>query len=110
MYIKSLIILGLVAHCLCYDWDTEGKKFNKACADVKNGYVRGKIREPQIKNQIKSCLGAHIGSYGKQEKIQYYMTKAPNPNEAYSIFKTDFSISVDSFHNFVYCLEGLLRK
>ncbi|XP_049820511.1 uncharacterized protein LOC109601114 isoform X3 [Aethina tumida] len=110
MFIKSLIILGLVAQCFCYDWSTDGKRFNTMCANVKKAFLADKLTKSQIKSRTNTCLGAHLNDYTSEDDIVRYTTEDYNTDNAYKdIFQRNVFLQAEGFHNFIYCMEGLLR-
>ncbi|XP_019872892.1 uncharacterized protein LOC109601114 isoform X2 [Aethina tumida] len=110
MFIKSLIILGLVAQSFCYDWNTEGKKFNAMCANVKKAFLAEKLTKSQISSKVNTCLGPHIGEYSAAGDIMRCTTEDYNTDYAYAnIFQRNLYLQAEGFHNFIYCMEGLLR-
>ncbi|XP_019872891.1 uncharacterized protein LOC109601112 [Aethina tumida] len=110
MFVKPFILLALVGHCLCYSWGTEGNKFNNMCEKVQKAFMTNKLSYTQIESQLDTCLAAHIGKTGAKSYVMKYLTTNSNTNEAYkNTYGSENTIKVDSFHNFVYCMEGLIR-
>ncbi|XP_049820498.1 uncharacterized protein LOC109601110 isoform X1 [Aethina tumida] len=110
MFVKPSIILVLVAQCLCYNRTDEAQYFNKMCQKVNKAYQDNKLSYSQLNSQTDTCLSAHIGEYGLKYFVMEALTKKGyNTNDAYKNTFRSSSCSVDSFHNFIYCMEGLVR-
>ncbi|XP_049820499.1 uncharacterized protein LOC109601110 isoform X2 [Aethina tumida] len=110
MFVKPSIILVLVAQCLCYKWNEEGQYFNRVCQKINTAYQQSKLSYTQIDSRMDICLNAHVNEGSMKSYVMRAMTdKNYNTNSAYNNTFRQASCNVDSFHNYIYCMEGLFR-
>ncbi|XP_049820502.1 uncharacterized protein LOC126264882 [Aethina tumida] len=110
MFVKPLIILVLVGQSLCYSWSEEAKNFNNLCRKVNRAYQVNKLDFSEINDRLDTCLNAHINESGLKSYVLKPLTeKSYNINNAYKNTFQQVSCTVDNFHNFIYCMERLLK-
>ncbi|XP_019872874.1 uncharacterized protein LOC109601095 [Aethina tumida] len=113
MAVKCFIFFLLLVHCWCYELETEIKKYDDLCVKLQKACEDKKLTPEKVEKKLNTCKDAHL-KLAKTDKhlILMYMTdKTRDATQAYQLTFGYFeqSIRVDLFHNFIYCMQGLLK-
>ncbi|XP_019872873.1 uncharacterized protein LOC109601093 [Aethina tumida] len=112
MFLKTLIILAVVANCWCYTWKEEAKSLAALCAKVNKAHQENKLPENKILKQQNLCLRTHVGTFEFRPELMELMTKkGAETDKAFDkTFKQFDYVGETALHDYITCMGYMFNK